>query len=129
MNFYQRKSSSGIGLTPLIDVVFILLLFFMLASNFNRWEQLPIDVQAVSASTGSSSKVVHLQLHADGALSNEQGRRYVKGEWSELSAEVAASSDPLVRLTPDEGVDVQLLINTVDQLQDLGLSALFFGKR
>lgn len=33
--FYQARTRPSINLTPLIDVVFILLLFFMLASNFN----------------------------------------------------------------------------------------------
>jgi biopolymer transport protein ExbD len=31
-----RRKSSGISLTPLIDVVFILLVFFMLASSFDQ---------------------------------------------------------------------------------------------
>jgi biopolymer transport protein ExbD len=36
-----------ISLTPIIDVVFILLIFFMLASNFNKIGELKMDMSNV----------------------------------------------------------------------------------
>ena len=42
-----------ISLTPIIDVVFILLIFFMLASNFNKIGELKMDM---SKETNQSSK-------------------------------------------------------------------------
>jgi len=47
MNFEssERRSKSSIGLTPLIDVVFILLLFFMLASNFSEERTISVTSQ------------------------------------------------------------------------------------
>ncbi len=38
MEFYQRKTSTGIGFIPLVDVVFILLLLFIVAFKFSSWE-------------------------------------------------------------------------------------------
>ena len=38
-----------ISLTPVIDVVFILLIFFMLASNFNKVGQLEMNVSKESS--------------------------------------------------------------------------------
>ena len=40
----SRKKPS-IGLTPLIDVVFILLIFFMLVMQFQQFQQNPINLQ------------------------------------------------------------------------------------
>ena len=37
-----------IGLTPLIDVVFILLLFFMLTSSFFQWQSLDLTMSTPS---------------------------------------------------------------------------------
>lgn len=34
----SRSRRKGISLTPLIDIVFILLTFFMLTSTFTRWK-------------------------------------------------------------------------------------------
>ncbi|WP_373510748.1 ExbD/TolR family protein, partial [Thiocapsa sp.] len=38
-----------IGLTPLIDVVFILLVFFMLASSLVKWQALEMEAPASAA--------------------------------------------------------------------------------
>ena len=47
----QRRRRALVSLTPLIDVVFILLLFFMLASNF-----LDLHSIALDAPTGAAGK-------------------------------------------------------------------------
>ncbi|MDP7592766.1 MAG: biopolymer transporter ExbD [Litorilituus sp.] len=41
-NIVRKKPT--IGLTPLIDVVFILLIFFMLVMNFQRYQMQEIDI-------------------------------------------------------------------------------------
>ena len=52
MQFKNAQSRrSLVSLTPLIDVVFILLIFFMLASNFVDW-------QFIEFSIGESEEVV-----------------------------------------------------------------------
>jgi len=40
----QQRDEVGINLTPLIDVVFLLLIFFMVSTTFTRETQLSIDL-------------------------------------------------------------------------------------
>ena len=40
----QRPEEVSINLTPLIDIVFLLLIFFMVSTSFNRETQLAIDL-------------------------------------------------------------------------------------
>lgn len=40
----QRSAELGVNLTPLIDVVFLLLIFFMVSTTFTRETQLTIDL-------------------------------------------------------------------------------------
>lgn len=40
----QRREEVGVNLTPLIDVVFLLLIFFMVSTTFTRETQLSIDL-------------------------------------------------------------------------------------
>ena len=42
----QRPTGRLISLTPLIDVVFILLVFFMLASSFLDWRSIDLTVSS-----------------------------------------------------------------------------------
>ena len=49
MNFRrQRRDEVGVDLTPLIDVVFLLLIFFMVSTTFIRETQLKIDLPEAS---------------------------------------------------------------------------------
>ena len=40
----ERRNQVGVDLTPLIDVVFLLLIFFMVSTTFTRETQLSIDL-------------------------------------------------------------------------------------
>ena len=65
-----------ISLTPIIDVVFILLIFFMLASNFNKIGELRMDMSKESSqSSNEDVKVIKLFVEqSDSVISN--GKRY-----------------------------------------------------
>ena len=49
-----------ISLTPIIDVVFILLIFFMLATNFQSFNQTDIKLSSEQASISQSDKRIYL---------------------------------------------------------------------
>src|SRR5690606_18422295 len=59
------RRRSTISLTPLIDVVFILLVFFMLASSFLDWRA--IDLRAPGPAAGASLEgVLYVEVRDDG---------------------------------------------------------------
>ena len=49
-----------ISLTPIIDVVFILLIFFMLATNFQSFNKTEIKISNEAASVSQSDKKIFL---------------------------------------------------------------------
>lgn len=58
-----------ISLTPIIDVVFILLIFFMLASNFNKVGELNMDLsKETSQSTKDDVKLIKLIVKKDNSV-------------------------------------------------------------
>jgi biopolymer transport protein ExbD len=70
----QRREEVGINLTPLIDVVFLLLIFFMVSTTFTRETQLSIDLPEaegqVKATEGEQIEI----------LIDESGRYRVNGQ-------------------------------------------------
>lgn len=52
----QRSEEVGINLTPLIDVVFLLLIFFMVSTTFTRETQLSIDLPEAEGTVKESSE-------------------------------------------------------------------------
>ena len=58
-----------ISLTPIIDVVFILLIFFMLASNFNKVGELNMDLSKESSqSSNEDIKLIKLIVKQDNTV-------------------------------------------------------------
>ncbi|MFT4825940.1 MAG: biopolymer transport protein ExbD [Halioglobus sp.] len=75
MNFRrQRLDQVDVNLTPLIDVVFLLLIFFMVSTTFSRETQLTIDLPEA---TGEAREAVDTQIEI---LIDESGQYRVNGK-------------------------------------------------
>ena len=116
-----------ISLTPLIDVVFILLLFFMLSSSFTKTRQFElrassqeISAQASAAKANKSEFVKVIVKDSQHVLLN--GRRLLIGspEMVEAFAVIAREEQPVV-VAASLGVDVQHLIMTLDFIKGAGV--------
>jgi len=70
----QRREEVGINLTPLIDVVFLLLIFFMVSTTFTRETQLSIDLPEAEGQVKESTQQ---QIEI---LIDEAGRYRVNGQ-------------------------------------------------
>ena len=81
----------SINLTPLIDIVFLLLIFFMVSTTFQRETELEIALPEASAKTKVTevASAVVLEIDSDGVY--RLGIR-ADGEWSEV---LSVSADKL----------------------------------
>ena len=70
----QRREEVGINLTPLIDIVFLLLIFFMVSTTFTRETQLSIDLPDAK---GMAAETTEQQIEI---LIDEGGRYRVNGQ-------------------------------------------------
>ncbi len=108
------------SLTPMIDVVFLLLIFFMLAAQIGRDASLPVS--AGGGAEGWSGPPRLVDIAPDRLALN--GRPVALDELpGALGALVEARSDTVV-LRPVEGADVQRLIDVAEALGAAGFDAL-----
>lgn len=63
----NRPRRGAVGLTSLIDVIFLLLLFFMLSSTFSRYSQLDLGVAATGGGGGAQPKLL-ISVTANGPM-------------------------------------------------------------
>ena len=68
MKFQNRREEEvTIGLTPLIDVVFILLIFFMVTTTFDKSSELSIDLPSASGEASKAQKdTLNITIDAQG---------------------------------------------------------------
>ncbi len=113
-----------ISLTPLIDVVFILLLFFMLASNLTRLHAVPLDAQASQQTQAEDEPALLLRIQADGQL-DLNGELVSAALLPELLREqLRRAPDLRVLVQPDDAVPLQVTLGVFDRLAAAGVPRL-----
>ena len=129
MKFSRRaRQEVEVNLTPLIDVVFLLLIFFMVSTTFTKETHLSIDLPE---SSSQSNRVADLQIEI---LITREGDFEINGvalanrERRTLRAAIGKISEgdtaiPMV-ITADSATPHQSVITALDVAGQLGFSRL-----
>jgi biopolymer transport protein ExbD len=128
-----HREEVGINLTPLIDVVFLLLIFFMVSTTFTRETQLSIDLPeaAGSARENSEQQVEILVDEAGNYRVNGQGlvdnrMRTLQAAIYKISA--GDTTMPMV-ITADAEAAHQYVVRAMDAAGQMGFVHLSITTR
>lgn len=130
MNFAPRKKveAQGIDITPLIDVVFILLIFFMVTTTFQREADLAINLPAASEEPASQTDTpLEIVITAQG--------QYMVGGLELVNSQLETVKQALKRMTAghkdqplviraDASTPHQYVVTAMDAAAQLGLARL-----
>jgi biopolymer transport protein ExbD len=125
----RRREDSGVDLTPLIDVVFLLLIFFMVSTTFIRETQLKIDLPEASGELQEiEEEIVEITVDRLGDYAVND-RLLVNNELATLLRaldEVLATQKPDVRviITADANAAHQAVVRAMDAAGKVGLSRI-----
>ena len=131
----QRRTEVDINLTPLIDVVFLLLIFFMVSTTFVRQSQLSLTLPEASAEPADLAPApIEVLISAEGQYTvNEQ--QLPDAELDTLLRALAGLTDrldpaeqPLV-ITADGAASHQSVVRAMDAAGQLGLTRLSLTTR
>lgn len=131
-----RLTASGpcrratISLTPLIDVVFILLVFFMLASSFLDWRAIELSAPRGAAAGDPLVGVMLVEVRSDSIRLG--GVPVTPAELVQrVDARVRRRPDTPVRVRPAAGVTLQTAVDVLDRVSAAGAKdlALIRGAR
>lgn len=127
MKFNSPSSveEAAINLTPLIDVVFLLLIFFMVSTTFDTTSQLKINLPEASENkTTQAVKPLNLMIDAKGRFYiNSRELSSQKGEALLFALQtVVKGSNPPIVIQSDASSPVQSLVTAMDVVARLGLS-------
>lgn len=108
-----------IRMTPLIDVVFILLVFFMVTSYLLPTDYLELDNRTGQQGTGDGDPLPELTLNANGNL------RWQERDWAlaDLITRLRADSIREVRLGTAPTAELTRFTQTLTRLDDAGILA------
>jgi biopolymer transport protein ExbD len=126
----SRRREVQMDLTPMIDVVFQLVLFFTVTTNFvtethEQDETIQVDLpRADAAQVSSGEGAVHVWVAVDGTLAVEDERTDLAGLRARLGAASAADPETLVILRADGGAPHGQVVAVMDLARALGLTRL-----
>ena len=138
MKLERIKRRSGgtlvLEITPLIDVVFLLLIFFMLATSFDERSAFKIDLpKSTAAKTKSTLKEVQVLVDKEKNIylryTDSSGR--LQSEKLDLSSFVSVVSEKLntseskdVMISADKAIDYGFIVEIMSLLKESGASAI-----
>ncbi len=129
MNFTRAEEDClDVNITPLIDVVFLLLIFFMITTTFNQQAELRVDLPEAS-SEEQALDVIPIEITIDSS-----GAYYVNGQslakndanalFQSLQKIVAGEKEKSVIIRADATTPHQAVVTAMDVVKRSGLSDL-----
>jgi|TARA_B110000967_G_scaffold1008_1_gene1051 biopolymer transport protein ExbD len=117
-----------ISLTPIIDVVFILLIFFMLATNFQSFNKTEIKMSNETASVSQSDKKIFLiEFNKDSEFKLNGTAASLDSIKSDIISSKNDGDDFIVITKPLKGVDVQLILSVFANLKSSNIENVTLG--
>ncbi len=122
--FKNDEEDVEINMTPMLDVVFILLIFFMVTTTFVKDMKLELERPKASSAVSASSKAIRLYIdqHGDTYLDGEPVRIWLIQ--SKLRDLLSTSTSKVVLVVTDEGVPAGKLVEVVDQARLSGAESV-----
>lgn len=109
-----------LNLAPLIDVVFLLLIFFMLTSTMSQNKAIDLTLPTSSSATPIDQKLINISLNSTGSFfweETEISKDKLKLKLSELFTN---NPDEKVILNVEKSVSAQSMIEALDVLRNSG---------
>ena len=129
----QKREEVSVNLTPLIDVVFLLLIFFMVSTTFTNEAHLEVDLPEVSETEVSNlpEDLIDIIITADGNFSvndqpliNAQASTLRNALIKILGDNANAEEKPPLAITADAKTPHQSVVTAMDVAGKLGFTKL-----
>ncbi len=131
----KRKDPPEINVTSLVDVVFLLLIFFMVSTTFERETRIKVELPAASPQAAEEDKTrpIDVTVDAQGNFYVDQ-REVVNTRMETLKRALAKvlqahGPQPTLLITADGRSPHQSVITVMDAASQLGIFDMSFAAR
>ncbi|WP_294703615.1 biopolymer transporter ExbD [uncultured Fusobacterium sp.] len=121
--FRKKRPIMALDLTPLIDVVFLLIIFFMVSTTFNKYGNIEIDLPSANVeSTNQESKAIEIII-------DKNQKYYIAKDGINQPIEIENLSTLLkdvkeVTISGDKELKYQVIMDTVSKVKNAGVENL-----
>jgi len=129
----RHSEEPDVNLTPMIDVVFLLLLFFMVSTSFIRESSLKVDLPEASGQALAEQEApIDIIIRANGeVLVNDTPMAELTRDALRdlLKTSAGDNTDPHIIISADANAEYQHIVTAMDAAQLLGFTRLTLATR
>lgn len=116
MRYRQQAEEEGsIDISPLIDMVFILLIFFMVTTTFVKDMKLELQRPGAETAVAASTKSIRVFIDRFGDIFVDNQPVRIYSLQSKLRDMLRISTDKSILVVTDETVTAKLVLEVIDQ--------------
>lgn len=119
----ENEQNSAIDLSPLLDVVFILLIFFIVTTVFVKETGIEVDKPKAVSSQQLQRNVILLAISDRGEVMHDGANIGVAGVRSAIGHSLRQQQRAVI-IQADKKTPAELLINVIDQAKLAGASSV-----
>jgi biopolymer transport protein ExbD len=122
MEFERRRHDhSHMNIAPLVDVVFLLLLFFMLTSHLMQEPAIKIKLPESKTAEAQRDEIKTVYIAKDGSLYFMNRPVSLNTLKREIQTTIKDPEHDFVRIKADREADVGVLVSVIDEIRLSGL--------
>lgn len=116
MRFRQKSQNvDNVDVSPLIDMVFILLIFFMVTTTFVKDMKLELERPSAASASLASAKVLRVYIDSTSEIYVDNQAVKLWALQSKLRDLLRTSTEKSVLIVTDTTIPVDILIDVVDE--------------
>lgn len=120
----SKKKISTSVLISMTDVVFLLIIFLLLSSNFAAQTGLPIKLPASSSAQKQAPQILHVIYENEESIMFLE-QRYTLETLEEAMAAQFKNKEQVVRLSAEKKTELQKVITIMDLIRGAGFERIF----
>ena len=121
---HKKEEESGLDLTPMLDVVFIMLIFFIVTTSFVK--ESGIDVSRPSAKTAKKKQraSILVAINQSGEIWIQRRKVDIRSVRANIERLHAESPEGTVVIQADKRSETGLLVDVMDQVRLAGVESI-----
>ena len=126
-NFFyeeEKKELISINITPLIDIVFLLLIFFMLATSFIQKSTIEVNLSSGTSQSIEKKNIITIILKKDGNISLNTKLIDLLNIKKEITKKLEQNSNYIFLIKCHKKVEVQKIIRLIEEIRLAGTNKI-----
>ncbi len=122
-------TKAEISMTPLIDMVFILLIFFVVTTTFNKETGITVEKAKAATSQAISKELFPVALDVNGKYWHDSKEFALDELVSKISTHFLENDETNVVIIPDKRGEIEPLITLMDRLRAEEITRFSLGTK